>query len=250
MKRYKKSFLFIISLFLFYTELFGASLPLSIEGNHLIRLPGSSKYIEDKLTTVPDNIIIFVPEANNASNSILNLDGHSIKLYPGSVFKISKGFFMPMSGRFEFTSDETATNSINIIANNCNAGYSYGHFLIEATPDNGIFFAMKNNGSAWIKDLSRKVFELKQGQQVQVPLYGNSVIRSRVESFWGKEPSSFGNLGEVGQETAYGIVGKESALQKASRSLFEKKAKEEESEKISSDNELDEDNEDEDADDD
>lgn len=226
MKANKITILIILYLFLFFTKsLFASSvsLPIDINGYYLIRLPGSSKYIQNTLTKLPDNIIFSIPDINNASNTSFTLDGHLVKAYPGTVFKISKSSFIPLSGRFEFTSDETATNSINIIANNCNAGYSYGHFLIEATPDNGIFFAMKNNGSAWIKDHHRKVFELKSGQQLQVPLFGESILRNRVEAFWGKEPSSFGNLGEIGQETAYGIVGKDSTSYRSKKGPSTKK---------------------------
>ncbi len=201
-------FLILFLSFIGINKIFAVSLPVAIEGNYLIRLPGSGRYIQKNLPKLPDNTIISIP-LENASNSLLILDSHNIKLYPGAVFKISKGSFIPMAGRFEFSSEEkTATSTINIVANNCNAGYRYGHFLVEVTPDNGIFFAMKNKGLAWVKDIYRKVFELKQGQQVHIPLFGQSKLRNTIEAFWGKEPSSFGHLGEVGQETAYGIVGK------------------------------------------
>ncbi len=239
MKANKISILITLYLFLCITKsLFASSisLPININGYYLIRLPGSSKYIQNTLSKLPDNIIFSIPDINNASNTSFMLDGHLVKAYPGTVFKISKSSFIPLSGRFEFSSDETATNSINIIANNCNAGYSYGHFLIEATPDNGIFFAMKNRGSAWVKDHYRKVFELKSGQQLQVPLFGESILRNRVEAFWGKDPSSFGNLGEIGQETAYGIVGKDTPSYKT-KALSNKKKKQIDDNNDSLDNE-------------
>ena len=213
MKDFKLYIYLLVLILLPYSDLFAStSLPLEINGNYFIRLPKTSKYTNPTLKKYPDNTIYSIPDINNASNSTILLDGHEIKVFPGSVFKISKGFFVPLAGRYEFASDETATNSINIIVNNCNAGYSFGHFIIEATPDNGVFFALKSSGRAWVKDSFRKVFELRQGQQVHVPLFGASVLRNRVESFWGKEPSSFGNLGEVGRETAYGIVGNDSTF--------------------------------------
>lgn len=237
MKLYKIISFIVFCILTINNQLLSASLPMSIEGNYLIRLPGSSRYIKNNLTSFPENCIFSVPEKdNNASFSMLILDGHNIKLYPGTVFKVSKGSFYPMSGRFEFSSDENATNSLSIVANNCNAGYNYGHFLIEVTPDNGVFFALKNNGSVWVKDVYRKVFELKQGQQVQVPLFGETRFKSRVEAFWGKSPSSFGHLGEVGQETAYGIVGKELTITKTSKSSKDKQADEDDSEEDSSEN--------------
>ena len=199
----------ILALFIAWAvqNLYSASLPLEIEGDYLIRLPGSSRAVRNKYKVFPDNAIYSIPSEEKASDTILLLDGHRIKLFPGASFKISKGLLIPLVGRFEFSSSDNATSSINIAANNCNAAYSFGHFFIEATPDNGVFFAMKSKGSAWVKDISRKVFELRQGQQIQVPLYGQTVLKSHVESFWGKKPSSFGHLGEVGQETAYGIAG-------------------------------------------
>ena len=233
-------------------SVFADSLPIEVTGDYFIRLPRSSRYIRNPLSTIPENAIVSINENNNASESFLLLDGHRIKLFPGAVFKISKGSFSPLVGRFEFTSDETASNTINIVANNCNAGYSYGHFLIEVTPDNGVFFALKNKGLAWVKDVSRKVFELRQGQQVQVPLFGPSVLKSRVEAFWGKDPSSFGHLGEIGQETAYGIVGKDSFYSKSKRNSREKLEADNEDGKIESsanEEEIEEDEEDEEDDD-
>ena len=201
--------LLILSLFIlwFTHNLFSASLPFDIEGDYLIRLPGSSRAVHNDKKVFPNNAIYSVPNEEKASDTLLLLEGHRIKLYPGSSFKFSKGLLIPLVGRFEFSSSDSEANSINIAANNCNAAYTYGHFLIEATPDNGVFFAMKSKGSAWVKDISRKVYDLRQGQQIHVPLFGNSVLKSHVESFWGKKPSSFGHLGEVGQETAYGIAG-------------------------------------------
>ena len=206
-------FLFIA---LFGSELFSASLPLTIEGEYLIRLPSSTKYIRSTLKSFPDNIICSIPNDRSASDTLLILDGHRVKLYPGASFKISKGAFIPLLGRFEFSTSDDDENTINIIANNCNAAYNFGHFLIEATPDNGVFFAMKSKGSAWVKDLYRKVYELKQGQQVQIPIFGQSISKNHLEAFWGKAPSSFGHLGEAGQETAYGIVGKDSNFSSSS----------------------------------
>lgn len=204
-----KNSLLIISLFFLgiVQNLFSASLPLDIEGNYLIRLPGSSKAVHNDNKVFPDNAIYSIPNEEKASDTLLLLDGHKVKLYPGASFKISKGILIPLVGRFEFSTSDDEANSINIAAINCNAAYTCGHFFIEATPDNGIFFAMKSKGNVWVKDISRNVYELKQGQQIQVPLYGQTVLKSHVESFWGKKPSSFGNLGEVGQETAYGIAG-------------------------------------------
>lgn len=202
-----KAILTSVTLLAFSAGLQAASLPISIEGEHMIRLPGSSRYIKDTFQKLPDNVIVSIPDLETASSTSAIVDGHTIKLYPGVTFKISKGMFIPLTGRFEFSPEDTATTSINIVAHNCNAGYKSGHFLIEATPDNGTFFALKDNGSVWIKDISRNVFELKSGQQIHIPMFGNAILKPRLEAFWGKEPSSFNSLGEVGQETAYGIVG-------------------------------------------
>ena len=231
----RKNSLLIISLFIFgiAQNLFSASLPLDIEGEYLIRLPRSSRAVHNDKKVFPDNAIYSIPNEEKASDTLLLLDGHKIKLYPGSSFKISKGILIPLVGRFEFSSTDDEANSINIAANNCNAAYTYGHFFIEATPDNGVFFAMKSKGSAWVKDIARNVYELKQGQQIQVPLYGQTVLKSHVESFWGKKPSSFGHLGEVGQETAYGIAGTGSGYSSnstKSSNATEKDAEEDENE--------------------
>lgn len=209
MKIINYGFLFLVSFFvlLSYWEVSAASIPLSIEGEYLIRFPGSSSYTKDNTSDFPENAIISIPDKKYSEPVNSVLDGCSLKLYPGVSFRISKGYFLPLTGRFEFISNAIATKSINIIGSNYNAGYMNGHFLIEVTPDNGVFFALKDKGIAWVKDSARKVFSLKNGQQVHIPMFGAGVIKNRLESFWGKAPSSYGALGEVGQETAYGIVG-------------------------------------------
>mgnify|MGYP003289959125 CR=1 FL=1 len=183
-----------------------AEYSVSIEGNHLIRLPGSSRYREDNFERFPNNSIISVPDERNASSSYLLLNEHRIQLYPGCVCKISDATLIPLSGRFEFDSDATATTSVFIATDRCNASYSSGNFFIEATPDNGVFFALKDNGKIWIKDSYRQVFEMRSGQQIHIPLFGTSVLKNHMEGFWNREPSGFDNLGEAGQEGAYGIV--------------------------------------------
>lgn len=207
MKKNCKIIITVFCFFLLFTVALSAkSLEYSISGDYMVRLPGSSVYIKSTLSNFPNNTIFSIPDINVASCSSLLLEGHQIKLYPGTVFKFNKECFVPLAGRFEFSTDDNESTPINIVANNCNAGYISGHFFIEVTPDNGVFFVLKNKGSVWIKDINRKVFELKQGQQVHVPLFGDSVFKNRVDSFWGKPPSSFKNLSEAGQETSYGIL--------------------------------------------
>lgn len=204
--------LVILTLLLVFCRNVSAAVqPLTIQGKYFIRLPDSSRFSENPVDErIPDGSIVSIPKVRNASTSILLLNGHKVVLYPGATFKWRKTVLTPLSGRFEFSSEEgSGFDSVNIATKNCNAGYKYGRFLIEATPDNGVFFAMRNSGSAWIKDIYRNVFELKAGQQIHIPLFGQAVSKNRLEAFWGKESSSFANLGEVGQEASYGIVGQD-----------------------------------------
>ena len=207
MKAYIKVFVVLVFFICSCVPLVSASLSVDIVGDYFIRLPHSSRYVRNTLSNLPDDVIFCIPEIENATSTTAIVDGHSVKLYPGASFRVSKASFIPLTGRFEFSTLETAGKSISIVANNCNAGYFCGHFLLEATPDNGVFFAMKDKGRAWVKDISRNVFELKAGQQVHIPKFGNGVFKNRLDAFWGKAPSSFKHLGEVGQETAYGLVG-------------------------------------------
>ena len=232
--------LFFLLLFCLPLKLLAANLSVEIIGDFLLRVPGSSSYIKSELKSFPEDSIFSIPDLENASSSTLIIDGQNIKLFPGTVFKVTKDYLLPLAGRFEFNNEDSEANTINVVANNCNAGYVYGHFLIEVTPDNGVFFALKNKGNAWVKDISRKVYVLKQGQQLQVPLFGNTVLKRSVDYFWGKAPSSFKHLGEVGQETAYGILGNNSSFINSLKSSLEetkekkeKKGKEDKKENLS-----------------
>ena len=115
------SLLFLFFIFLFAGQnLFSAPFSLDIEGEYLIRFPGSSKAVHNHSNLFPDNAIYSVPNEEKASDTILLLDGHRIKLHPGASFKVSKGLFIPLVGRFEFSTKDNEADSVNIVANNCN----------------------------------------------------------------------------------------------------------------------------------
>ncbi len=213
-----------------------ASTTAHVEGAHKIRLAGTARYISKELDNIPNNSIVMIPDTRNASPSTLIFETHSIKVFPGAVFKIVGKILQPLSGRFEFNTD-VASGSLSIYTERCNIGYRKGNFLIEATPDNGVFFALKNNGDVWLKDSYRKVYEMVSSQQIHIPVFGETVVKNRLEGFWYDEPAGFDDTGDAGIEIGYGIAGTGTTKSDDNKSESEKDKSEASEKELSEDSE-------------
>lgn len=228
--------IFCLTLFSNVVSTAFASTTAHVEGAHKIRLAGTARYISKELDSIPNNSIVMIPDTRNASPSTLIFETHSIKVFPGAVFKIIGKILQPLSGRFEFNTD-VASGSLSIYTERCNIGYRKGNFLIESTPDNGVFFALKNNGDVWLKDSYRKVYEMVSSQQIHIPVFGETVVKNRLEGFWYDEPAGFDDTGDAGVEIGYGIAGTGTTKYDANKSESEKDKSEDSEKELSEDSE-------------
>lgn len=155
---------------------------------------------------LPANSILVVRSSIEnplATNSALLVGSHTVTFYPGASVRLMNNGIMPLSGRFSITSSEAA-EPVNIFADRFSGSMLDGSLLIEITPDDGAYVAMKNAGSAWFKDRERKVFELNNTRELHFPLFGKTLEQSSLSGFWSVSPSSFAKLrpGWTGEQTA------------------------------------------------
>jgi hypothetical protein len=69
--------------------------------------------------------------------------------------------------------------------------YNSGRLLLEVTPDDGTFIALRNKGDAFVKALNRQIFDLAAGQEVYFPLFGEAKLKKRLSGFWSDPPTGF-----------------------------------------------------------
>lgn len=115
---------------------------------------------------------------------------HTISFFPGATVKILADGLQPLSGRIEIISEE-ALEPLILRAGKFYGEVSDGHLLLEVTPDNGTYIAMRNTGKAWFKDHARKIYELENGRELHFPLFGPTVEMPVLSGFWSDQPSSF-----------------------------------------------------------
>lgn len=165
--------------------------------NVYLRVPGQTEFSLYKSgdTICPNSLITVKPLAKDslATDAAILIGSHSLTLLPGSTLRILADGIYPLLGRFEINS-ETASEPLMIVSRRFTGGYGSGKLLIEATPDNGVFVAMRNKGDAWFKDSYRKIFQLQAGQQLHFPLFGETLQKEGLDGFWAFQPAGFGLL--------------------------------------------------------
>jgi hypothetical protein len=171
-----------------------------VEGNIFLRMPGALEYDWfPSDTKIPEYTLGYVmPDTSNplATDSYIVLGHHKVYVYPSATFRLSKCGIIPLSGRFEFVTEETAQDPkpITIETRKSRGEYTYGNLLIEVTPDSGIFIAMRGVGQAWFKDHFLQTHILQENNEIYYPLYGKTSVAKRLGTLWQKPPQSFGNL--------------------------------------------------------
>lgn len=159
-----------------------------------VRDPGAVAFrlINATQTIEPDSILTVKSFFSSplATETRAVCGSHTISFFPGATVKILKDSLQPLSGRIEITS-EAATEPLAIRTARFSGEISDGRLLLEVTPDNGVFVAMRNRGQAWFKDRSRKIFELENGHELHFPLFGPTVEMPVISGFWSDQPSSF-----------------------------------------------------------
>jgi len=159
-----------------------------------VRDPGAVAFrlINATQTIEPDSILTVKSFFSSplATETRAVCGSHTISFFPGATVKILKDSLQPLSGRIEITS-EAATEPLAIRTARFSGEIFDGRLLLEVTPDNGVFVAMRNRGQAWFKDRSRKIFELENGHELHFPLFGPTVEMPVISGFWSDQPSSF-----------------------------------------------------------
>ena len=128
-----------------------------------------------------------------ATNSELLVGSHTVTFYPGATVRLLENGLYPISGRLTIMS-QPASEPLNLLAQRFSGAILSGNLLIEVTPDEGTYIAMKKKGSAWFKDRARKIFELKNTGQLHFPLFGETVDQPELSGLWSLPPSSFAQL--------------------------------------------------------
>lgn len=142
-----------------------------------------------------DTIVTVKPSVSNsvATGSTILLGSHTLILFPGSTVRILANGIYPLAGRFELNT-KSASEALQINTRKFSAAYNEGNFLIEVTPDNGTYAALRNKGEVWFKDSARRIFQLQPGQQLYFPLFGETQQQERLSGFWAASPASFASV--------------------------------------------------------
>ena len=150
------------------------------------------KLFDDEQTIESGSIITVKPSfsAPLATETKIVCGSHTVSFFPGATVKILAEGLQPLSGRIEILS-EAATEPIAIRTARFSGEIYDGHLLLEVTPDDGTFIAMRNRGQAWFKDRTRKIFELENGHELHFPLFGPAVEMPVLSGFWSDQPGSF-----------------------------------------------------------
>ncbi len=193
----------VVLLNLFAAGLSFASPPLpeqlTLTPGFYLRPPGSVGFrlFEDG-QTIESGSILTVKSSFNlplATETKILCGSHTISFFPGATVKILADGLQPLSGRIEIIS-EAALEPLAIRTGKFAGEISEGHLLLEVTPDNGTYVAMRSSGVAWFKDQSRKIFELENGRELHFPLFGPAVEMPVLSGFWSDNPSSFSAAGK------------------------------------------------------
>ncbi len=170
---------------------------IKVNGTFFCRTPDRvpfMRYIAGETLTAGSILTVRSSVENPAAtDSAVLLGSHTITFYPGASIRLLDNGIMPLSGRLAIISTEAA-EAINIFAARFSGAMLDGCLLIEITPDDGAYVAMKSAGSAWFKDRERKVFELNNARQLHFPLFGKTLEQNSPGGFWSLPPSSFAAL--------------------------------------------------------
>lgn len=191
--------LVLLSFFWSVFSLYASSLPdqLTLTPGFYLRSPGSVGFrLPEDGQPVESGSILTVKSSFTsplATETKIICGSHTISFFPGATVKILADGLQPLSGRIEILS-EAALEPLAIRTAKFSGEISDGHLLLEVTPDNGTYVAMRSSGTAWFKDRSRKIFELENGHELHFPLFGPAIEMPVFSGFWSDNPSSFSSV--------------------------------------------------------
>lgn len=166
---------------------------VSFSGPCYFRLPGFHSFVfQDGADSVPEGTLVTVrPDVQNpvASESRLMVGSYTVTLLPGATFKAMRRGFVPLSGRFLF--DGEGNEALIFTTRSFELHYKRGRLLLEITPDDGTFIALRNKGDVFVKALNRHIYDLAAGNELHFPLFGAAKLKKRLSGFWDDPPTGF-----------------------------------------------------------
>lgn len=200
---------------------------VSFVGPCYFRLPGFRNFVlQQDFVGVPLETLVAVrPDVQHplATDSKMLVGSYTVIMLPGASIKLSSRGLIPLAGRFIISGE--GKEPLVFAGRAFELYYRSGRLLIEVTPDDGTFIALRNKGDAFVKSLNRSVYDLEAGQEVHFPLFGQAKLKKRMSGFWNDPPTGFSAARRRPDST----------------SMSEKDADDDEEDDSSEDNESDED---------
>jgi len=191
----------LLALFLIAGIIFTAGVLCSSEktvsanfvGPFYFRLPGFRSFVlQQNFSGVPSGSLATVrPDVQNplATDSKMLIGSYTVTMLPGASIKISDRGFVPLAGRFIISGE--GDEPLMFISRAYELHYKSGRLLLEVTPDDGTFIALRNKGDAFVKSLNRSIYDLEAGQEIHFPLFGEARLKKRISGFWSDPPTGF-----------------------------------------------------------
>lgn len=165
----------------------------SFSGPCYFRLPGFHSFVfQNGADSIPEGTLVTVrPDVQNpvASESRLMVGSYTVTLLPGATFKAMRRGFVPLSGRFMFEGE--GNEALIFTTRSFELHYKHGRLLLEITPDDGTFIALRNKGDVFVKALNRQIYDLAAGNELYFPLFGAAKLKKRMSGFWDDPPTGF-----------------------------------------------------------
>ena len=167
--------------------------PASFAGPFYFRLPGFRSFVlQHDFSGVPlDTLVAVRPDVHNplATDARMLVGSYTVTMLPGASLKLTARGFVPLAGRFIFSGE--GDEPLVFASRAYELYYNSGRLLLEVTPDDGTFIALRNKGDAFVKALNRQIFDLAAGQEVYFPLFGEAKLKKRLSGFWSDPPTGF-----------------------------------------------------------
>ncbi len=191
----------LLTLFLLAVIIFSAgklrsaetTVSANFDGSFYFRLPGFRSFVlQHDFKGLPSGSLAAVrPDVQNplATDSKMLIGSYSVTMLPGASLKLSDRGFIPLAGRFIIAGE--GDEPLVFISRAYELYYKSGRLLLEVTPDDGTFIALRNKGDVFVKSLNRSIYDLEAGQEVHFPLFGEAKLKKRLSGFWSDPPTGF-----------------------------------------------------------
>ena len=165
---------------------------LSLEGKLFYRYQAEENFkkVENGACPTGSFYLLAAPDTlfPMATGSSIQNASFSIILYPGALLNVDSGKLRLLGGRIQVKSEEPLQEPIKFVDSRFVIQFYQGEMLFEMTPLRHAWLAMIKTGEGWLKDRSRRVVVLQPGTEIEIPLFGETVVKERIGSRWQKAP--------------------------------------------------------------